>query len=177
MHRFLRTPPLLLLTTLALSASPARAANPASGSMSPPADTTETWAGGPFTGSSSDPVAADCTNSTCDDFLLTVTGTDASTYKVTVQIDWTNPLNDLDLHAYDNATGAELAVSGQPVGNSEQVSFTGAPGVYRISVLVYRAVNESYTAVATLSTTPPEPPNQFRTASYNLFDFGFKPEV
>ena len=165
---------LLALAIIAVATS--HAATPSSGSMSP-ATPTASWSGGPFTGSASDPVAADCTNSTCDNFLLTVTGTDASIHKVTVRIDWTNPLNDLDLHAFNNATGAELAVDGQPVGNAEQVTFTGAPGVYRISVLVYRAVNESYTAVANLVTTPPEPPNQFRTATYQHFDFGFKPEV
>src|SRR3989454_4448625 len=167
---------LLVFALLLLLAPTTRAATPPSGPMSP-ASPTATWGGGPFTGSTSDPVAADCTNSTCDNFLLTVSGTDPSIHKVTVRIDWTNPLNDLDLHAFDNATGAELAVDGQPVGNSEQVTFTGAPGVYRISVLVYRAVNESYTAVATLGTSPPELPNQFRTGTYQHFDFGFKPEV
>jgi hypothetical protein len=142
-----------------------------------PGTPTATWGGGPFTASTTNPVAADCSNSTCDNFLLTVTGTDPSIHKVTVRIDWTNPLNDLDLHAFNDATGAELAVDGQSVGNSEQVTFTGGPGVYRISVLVYRAVSESYTANAVLGTTPPEPPNQFRTANYQHFDFGFKPEV
>jgi len=154
-----------------------QAASPSSGSMSPTSPTAA-WGGGPFTESTRDPIAADCTNSTCDNYLLTVTGTDASTNSVSVTINWTNPLNDLDLHAFDNATGTELAVDGQAVGNSEHVSFTGAPGVYRIAVLVYRAVNESYTAAATLLTTPPEPPNQFRNnALYSLFDFGFKPEI
>src|SRR6185503_8292335 len=43
--------------------------------------------------------------------------------------------------------------------------------------LVYRAVSESYSATATLATSPPEPPNEFRTASYQRFAFGFKPEV
>src|SRR6266850_3344690 len=113
-----------------------RAATPSSGTMSP-GTPTATWGGGPFTESTSDPVGADCTNSHCDDFMLTVTGTDPTIHTVTVRIDWTNPLNDLDLHAF-NSAGTEIAVDGQPVGNSEQVSFTGAPGVYRISVLTYR---------------------------------------
>src|SRR6185295_11283302 len=70
------------------------------------------------------------------------------------------------------------AVDGAPVGNAEQVSFTDDPAVvYRVSVLIYRAVNESYTARADLVTVPAEPPNQFRTATYTRFDFGFRPEV
>src|SRR5438477_9480025 len=124
--------PVLVFALLLLLATSSRAATPSSGTMSPTSPTAS-WGGGPFTESTSDPVAADCTNSTCDNYLLTVTGTDASIHTVTVRIDWTNPLNDLDLHAFDNATGAELDVDGQAVGNSEQVSFTGAPGVYRIS--------------------------------------------
>lgn len=168
---------LTLLLPLSIIRTPAsHAATPSSGTMSPAA-ATATWGGGPFTESTSDPVGADCTNSTCDNFLLTVTGTDASIHTVTARIEWTNPLNDLDLHVFDDATGTELDVDGQPVGNTEQVTFTGAPGVYRISVLIYRAVNESYTAVATLGTGTPEPPNQFRTATYNHFDFGFTPEI
>ena len=180
MRTSLRVPPvpvlvLALVFSILLLAPASRAATPSSGTMSP-GSAPLTWGGGPFTESTSDPIGADCTNSTCDDFTLTVTGTDPTIHTVTVRIDWTNPLNDLDLHAY-NSAGTEIAVDGQAVGNAEQVSFTGAPGVYRISVLVYRAVNESYTAVATLGTSPPEPPNQFRTATYNHFDFGFKPEV
>src|SRR5258705_8115201 len=180
MRTSLRVPPvpvlaLALVFSILLFAPASRAATPASGTMSP-GSPTATWGGGPFTESTSDPVGADCTNSHCDDFMLTVTGTDPTIHTVTVRIDWTNPLNDLDLHAF-NSAGTEIAVDGQPVGNSEQASFTGAPGVYRISVLVYRAVNESYTAVATLGTSPPEPPNDFRTATYQRFDFGFKPEV
>ncbi|TMQ57235.1 MAG: T9SS type A sorting domain-containing protein [Candidatus Eisenbacteria bacterium] len=180
MRTALRVPPIpvfaLALAVSILLAPASQAATPDHGDMSPTGATTLTWHGGPFTESTSDPIGADCTNSTCDDFLLNLTGTDASIHKVTVQINWTNPLNDLDLHAF-NSAGTEIAVDGQAVGNSEHISFAGAPDIYRISVLVYRAVNESYTAAATLVTGSPEPPNELRTATYNHFDFGFKPEV
>ena len=152
------------------------AATPSSGTITP-TSTTLTWGGGPFTESTSDPVSADCTNSTCDNFIITVTGTDPAVHKITVTANWSNPLNDFDLHAFNNTTNQELDVDGQPVGNSESVTFTAGPGVYRVSMLVYRVVNDSYTAVATLTTGTPEPPNQFRTAAYQRFDFGFKPEV
>ena len=168
----------ILVFVLLLPLTPmSRAATPSSGTMST-TTTSLTWGGGPFTESSTNPVAADCSNSTCDSYLLTLMGTDPSIHKVTVQIDWTNPLNDLDLHVFNNATGAEIAVDGAPVGTVEQVTFTANPAVvYRVSVLIYRAVAESYTARADLVTVPPEPPNQFRTATYTRFDFGFKPEV
>jgi len=152
------------------------AATPSSGPMDP-THTSLTWGGGPFTASTSDPVSADCTNSTCDNFLITVTGTDPSIHKITVTATWTNPLNDFDLHAFNDATGAQIAVDGQAVGNSEHITFAAGPGVYRVSMLVYRVVSDSYTAVATLTTGTPEPPNQFRTGIYQRLDFGFKPEV
>ena len=168
---------LLPLLVLLVLAPMSQAATPSSGTMSTGTPTL-TWSGGPFTGSSTNPVAADCSNSTCDLYMLTLSGTNPSIHKVTVRIDWTNPLSDLDLHVFNNATNAEIAVDGAPVGNAEQVTFTADPAVvYRVSVLIYRAVNESYTARADLVTVPAEPPNQFRTATYTRFDFGFRPEV
>ncbi len=169
--------PVLVFALLLVLTPMSQAATPSSGTMSTGTPTL-TWGGGPFTESSTDPVAADCSNSTCDNYVLTLSGTDPSIHKVTVRIDWTNPLNDLDLHVFNNTTNAEIAVDGAAVGNVEQVTFTADPAVvYRVAVLVYRAVNESYTAKADLVTVPAEPPNQFRTASYTRFDFGFRPEL
>lgn len=165
------------LLLLPILATMSQAATPAGGTMST-ATPTLTWSGGPFTESSTNPVAADCSNSTCDSYILTVSGTNPAIHKVTVRIDWTNPLNDLDLHVFNNANGADIAVDGAAVGNAEQVTFTADPTVvYRVTVLVYRAVAETYTAKAGLVTVPADPPNQFRTATYAHFDFGFRPEV
>src|SRR2546422_2652890 len=126
MRASLRVPPIpvLALALLLLPTPASQAATPDHGDMSPTGSTTLSWQGGPFTESTSDPIGADCTNSTCDNFLLNLTGTDPSIHKVTVRIDWTNPLNDLDLHAF-NSAGTEIAVDGQAVGNSEQISFAG----------------------------------------------------
>src|SRR6266850_6397593 len=182
MRTSLRVPPvpvlaLALVFSIILFAPASQAATPSSGTISP-GSPTAAWGGGPFTTSTTNPVAADCSNSTCDNYVLTLSGTNPAIHKVTVKIDWTNPANDLDLHVFDNTTGAQIAVDGAAVGNSEQVSFTADPSItYRVSVLLYRAVAESYTAKADLVTVPAEPPNVFRTANYSLFDFGFKPEV
>lgn len=173
-----------VLAFIVLFALPAPAASPASGTISP-GGASATWGGGPFTGTTTDPgvplvtEGPNCTNSTCDDFLLTVTGSDAVLHNVVVTINWTNPGNDLDLYAFDPASGSRIAVDGQAVGDTETITFPAAPGTYRITVLVYRAVEESYTATAGVvdSGNEPEPPNQFRTANYHRFDFGIKPEV
>jgi hypothetical protein len=166
---------LLLLLGIAHQAS---AANPSSGPIAP-GDPPVTWSGGPFTGTTTDPIAATCSNSQCDNFILTVSGGDATQYELQVEINWLNPANDLDLYIFDHNTGSQLDVDGAAVSNVERVAIPGASGTYRVTVLIYRAVAESYTASATLVPTGnvPEPPNQFRTANYHRFDFGFKPEV
>ena len=168
----------LALLLAALASVPSLAATPSSGTISPTSGDL-TWSGGPFTGTTSDPVAADCNNSQCDNFLITVTGSDASTHRVDVEATWLSPTNDLDLYVFNHTTGSQLDVDGAPASNVERVSFLAAPGVYRVTVLIYRAVQESYTARATMveSGTTPEPPNEFRTANYRAFDFGIKPEV
>lgn len=168
----------LVMLVLSLSLpSTLHAATPSSGAMSPTSQSL-TWSGGPFTDSTLDPTAADCSNSTCDDFIITVTGTDPGTHSIRANVTWTNPTNDLDVHVYNNLTGSELDVDGQAVGNTESVVWIAGPGEYRVTVLVYRAVAESYTATATLETAAePEPPNALRPANYQLFDFGFTPEV
>ncbi|HEY2923390.1 MAG TPA: FlgD immunoglobulin-like domain containing protein [Candidatus Eisenbacteria bacterium] len=168
---------LLLLLAVIGIVRPVSAASPPSGTIAP-GDPPVTWSGGPFTGTTSDPVSANCGNSECDDFLLTVTGGDATQYELRVEINWTNPANDLDLYIFNEA-GSQLDVDGAAVSNVESVAVPAASGTYRVSVLIYRAVAESYTARATIVATGsvPEPPNQFRTANYHRFDFGFKPEV
>jgi hypothetical protein len=166
-----------LIVALATLPLPSLAATPSSGSVAP-GSAAVNWGGGPFTSHTSDPVAASCENSDCDIFTLTVSGTDPVAHEVTVRINWTSPTNDLDLHVVDSS-GSEVRVGGESVSNSEQVTFPATPGVYTLQALVYRAVEESYTGTAFVTATgaTPEPSNEFRTATYQRFDFGFKPEV
>jgi hypothetical protein len=169
---------LLLLTMIGLAAPQAAlAANPSSGTVSPGSPTV-TWSAGPFTGSTTDPLGADCTNSQCDFFTLTVSGTDPVAHAVTVRIEWGLPTNDLDLQVLD-AQGGIVRSSGEAVTDFEEVTFPATPGVYTVQTLIYRAVAEFYTGRATVIETgaEPEPPNQFRNANYRLFDFQFTPEV
>lgn len=172
--------PSVLVSTLALLFAPglADAATPPSGSISP-GGTEVTWQGGPFTGSTSDPVTATCDNSDCDNFILTVTGSDPLLHELRVEINWVNPASDLDLYIFNNTTGSQLGVDGAAVSNVETVAVPAGPGEYRVTVLIYRAVAESYTARATIVETGsvPDPPNRFRAANYHHFDFGFTPEV
>lgn len=142
-----------------------------------PQDTSVSWQAGPFTGSTSDPLSANCSNTPCSIFTLHVEGTDPGVHKVSVRIDWTSPTNDLDLRIVNSATGGEVISSGASVSTSEQVQFIATPGTYRVEVTVYRAVNESYVGKATLTTIPAEPPITFRTGKYELFDFGFTTDL
>ena len=164
--------------SLLLIATQAGAATPSSGTVSPTGPPV-TWSAGPFTGSAGDPVSASCENSDCDLFTLTVTGTDAVAHEVTVRVEWTAPVNDFDLSVIDATTGSLVKSSGEAVSTFEQVTFPAQPGTYTVQTLVYRAVNESITGRASVAATgaTPEPPNVFRTATYQRFDFDFTPEV
>lgn len=164
-----------LLVLTAFSLEILSAATPSSGTVSPTNPST-TWTGGPFTGVTTNPLSANCNNSQCDNFFLTVTGTDPNIHKITVRIDWLSPTNDFDMRVF-NSAGVQVAQSGQGATNFEQDSFTATPDVYRVQVLVFSVVNESYTGNASLVTTPPEPPVVFRSANYQLFDFMFTPDL
>ncbi|MCI0329715.1 MAG: PPC domain-containing protein [candidate division Zixibacteria bacterium] len=151
-------------------------ATPPSGSVSPASPTTS-WSGGPFTSATTDPTGADCSNSECDNFFLTVSGSDPSIHKVTVRMDWISPTNDFDLRVYDDCGCLVAPASAQGFTNFEEVTFTAAAGTYRVEVLVFAVVGESYSANANLFTAAPEPPTALRTANYQLFDFMFTPET
>ncbi len=166
---------ILLLPLLTLAAE--QPATPPSGTISP-GSASAAWGGGPFTGSTTNPIAADCNNSTCSVLTLTVTGTDPVAHEVFVRIEWLSPTNDLDLHVVTEA-GAPVQSSGATATNFEELTFAATPGVYKVRTLIYSAVAESYTGEATVfdTGTTPETPNEFRTANYQAFDFEFKPDL
>ncbi|OLD80001.1 MAG: hypothetical protein AUI33_02145 [Ignavibacteria bacterium 13_1_40CM_2_61_4] len=131
----------VVLTLIAsIAAGSVFAATPPSGTVSRSGSLTRSWSGGPFTGVSSSPLDANCSNSMCDNFSLTV-GTVNAGDVVTIGIQW-DPLvgasaNDFDLHIY-NSGGTEVGTSanGAP-GNSEEATIPATPGVYTVTVLVY----------------------------------------
>ena len=134
MPRLRRWLPILLALIAPLwGTTAAQAATPSSGSISP-TDTTVSWSGGPVTGSAGDPLAADCSNSPCDLFGLTITGSDPGLHAVTVRIDWTSPTNDLDLHVVDAVTGAIVETPGRrfPL---RAVTFPGDSGLLHVQAL------------------------------------------
>lgn len=170
---------ILLVLLLPLEASAAEIpSTPPSGTISPGSTQAE-WAGGPFITSTTNPVTATCSNSTCSVFKLTVTDTDPIAHEVVVRIEWLSPTDDLDLHVVNDATGAPVQSSGAAVSNFEQLTFAATPGVYRVQTLFYRSAGADYegTALVADTGTTPEPPNEFRTANYQAFDFEFKAEV
>src|SRR5207302_1610757 len=166
---------ILPIVVLLLLPAATYSATPSSGTVSRPGSLTFTWSGGPFTGVSSSPLGANCSNSTCDNFSLTV-GTVNAGDVVTIGIRWDTLVgasaNDFDLHIY-NSGGTEVGTSanGAP-GNSEEATIPATPGVYTVTVLVYSVVNTSYYARATLAAGPTP-----RTPTYAAGSFTFSPNI
>src|SRR6267378_1312210 len=167
-----------VLSSIVLLLLPASmyAASPSAGGVSRPgpASLTTTWSGGPFTGVSSSPLGANCTNSMCDNFSLTV-GTVNAGDVVTIGIRWDTLVgasaNDFDLHIYSGTTEVGTSANGAP-GNSEEATIAAIPGVYTVTVLVYSVVNTSYYGNATLKAGPAA-----RTPTYAAGSFTFSPNI
>src|SRR6267143_3651427 len=113
---------LSIIVTVLLSAL-IYAATPSSGTVSRSGSLTSSWSGGPFTGATSSPLGANCTNSTCDNFDLTV-GTVNPGDVVTIQIQWDILLgasaNDFDLYIFNSAGTLVGSSATDAPGTSEQ---------------------------------------------------------
>ena len=139
----------LAFATVLLRFSPVRAASPAADTVSRPGNLTVTWKEGPLIGSTTSPLAANCSNSPCDTFYLTVGSVNPGD-EVTVSVKWTNPANDFDLYIFDS-TGAQVGSSGDSAPDSvEETTIPAVPGRYSVRVLVYSVAVDSIAGTATL---------------------------
>ena len=152
MRRFLAICSTGLLVGLFSSSEGARAASPASGTLSQ-ANPVVSWTGGPLV-----PTAAGCASSTdptCDHFQLTIVPPAGGfTVKITL-----TPLDDWDLSVYA-PDGSGEGTSGNPPGIAEIVVLANpAAGVHTVSGAPF-AVGAPYsaTAVLELGAAPPPPP-------------------
>jgi hypothetical protein len=156
------------------------AATPPAGTLAPPptpgGTSTVTWGGGPYTAVTYD--TSLCTPLSCDDFFLTVNVppifyANNPAYEVRVGINWTtniSDVNDFDLYVFD-AGGNLVNSSTQGNTNFELVDLLQIPsGTYRVHVVAFAAVNESYTGTATLGPAPTE---AVRSARYKPGNFTF----
>jgi PKD repeat protein len=134
--------------------SPAKAASPASGTLSQ-ANPVVSWTGGPVT-----PTAGGCAgpdDPACDHFKLTIVPPGGGT-GFTVRITLT-PVDDWDLNVYD-PSGSGEGSSGNPPGFPEIVVLNNPDaGVHTVSGAPF-AVGAPYgaTAVLELGAAPPPPP-------------------
>jgi len=167
-----RTVPAGLLL-LASGTFPAKAASPASGTVTPSASTA-TYSGGPFSSTNqlnqSAGVPLICAGDTapCDDYALTVSipSSDGNVYTVTVQVQWPNTDSDFDLTVEDGS--GTIVGQSATTADPETVAFTAIPRsstAYKIRVVPFDvqtgAGGDVYTATVTLTPAnlaPPSPP-------------------
>ena len=140
---------------------PADAATPSQGTVSPGAPTVG-WTGGPFvvpntTGTALD--APDCSApQSCDDFILHVTGLPAgygTGHQLVITVGWPNTAADFDVYLLDSSDAivATSASSADP----EKIIVVPTAGDFTVRVVPFAPVGDSYTATASLVTTPSNP--------------------
>ncbi len=156
----------VVVAAAALVALPATASTPAGGSVSD-TSTTTSWSGGPFVVANVTATAGEvqCGTATpCDDYQLTVStpagyGTD---HQLKIKVSWPNPAADFDVYVYD-ATGASVG-SAASSSDPEVLLLPPNSGTYTVRVVPFAPLGESYTATATLTTNPTNPPPSTETA-------------
>lgn len=140
-------------------ASVSEAATPAGGTVSDASPSTS-WTGGPFaapnaTGAAGDP---DCTApGSCDDFKLHVDTAAAygDTHRLRVTVGWTNTAADFDVYLLD-AQGKTVATAASGA-DPETLLTAPTAGDYTVRVVPYLPLGSSFTAKATLESTPAAP--------------------
>lgn len=148
------------LSVASLGSGSADAAAPASGTVTD-TSTSVSWTGGPFLVPNATATALDapaCTLPTdCDDFALHVAtpagyGTD---HTLTIKVAWATTAADFDVYVLDAAgnTVGTAASSADP----EQVVLPPDSGDYTVRVVPFAPIGETYTATASLATTPANP--------------------
>ncbi|MCW2867975.1 MAG: hypothetical protein JWR20_2163, partial [Marmoricola sp.] len=143
------------LTGLASS----QAATPPSATISD-ASPSASWTGGPFvapnaTGNAGDPV---CTvPASCDDFTLHVATPTAygDTHRLRVTVGWTNTAADFDVYLLD-AQGKTVATAASGA-DPETLLTAPSAGTYTVRVVPYVPAGSTFTAKASLESTPAAP--------------------
>lgn len=161
----------LSLLFLLAATLPARAASPASGTVTP-SNGNASYSGGPFPNnnqlnqSAGVPLVCAGDQAPCDDYALTVAipTNDGNVYNLTVQVQWPNRDSDFDLTVEDGSGNivAQSATTADP----ESVTFAAVPRSttpYRIRVVPFSvqtgAGGDVYTATVKLSPASLAPPS------------------
>ena len=151
------------LFMLSLGSTYALAAVPSSGTLSPSTPQLD-YDGGPYTGVNPSNQAGDpdCSlvPNTCDDYALTIQidGTWLAAHPtavVDIRATWPGP-SDFDLYLQDQA-GTTLEVGGANAAMPEHVTYIPVAGVnvFRIRMLAFAAINETFHCTVKLLVTPP----------------------
>jgi hypothetical protein len=144
----------------ALSLGTADASTPTQGTLTS-TSAAVTWGGGPFVTPNATGTALDAPNcsapTSCDDFTLHVSTPAGygSTHALTITVSWATTAADFDVYVFDRAgnTVGTSASSADP----ETVVLPPTTGDYKVRVVPFAPLGQSYTARASLTTLPANP--------------------
>jgi hypothetical protein len=157
MHRKSLYLPLAVATLYCgLVAGPSQAATPSSGTVTAQS-TSVSYSAGPFlvpnaTGAAGSVVCNAATP--CDDFRLSVDlpSTYASSYNLTVRIQWPNSAADFDLYVLD--AGGNIVASAASGSDPEVAVIPAIRGAYTVRVVPYAPLGSSFSASVGLAAKP-----------------------
>jgi hypothetical protein len=134
----------------------AQAANPSSGTVSA-TSTSVSYSAGPFLVPNVTGAAGSVTCNAaapCDDFQLTVNvpAAYASSYNLTVRIQWPNSAADFDLYVLD--AGGNIVGSAASSSDPEVALIPAIPGTYKVRVVPYAPLASSFSADVQLTPKP-----------------------
>jgi len=160
-HRSVRLAAVGVVVAAGLTLSNADAATPPQGTVSDTSPTVS-WTGGPFvapnaTGNVLDQPDCSAGANACDDFTLHVS-TPAGygdQHQLKVDVSWPNTAADFDVYVLD-AKDDVVATSASNA-DPEQVIMPPDAGDYTVRVVPFLPLGQSFTAKATLATTPANP--------------------
>ncbi|MFG2054363.1 sialidase family protein [Micromonospora sp. NPDC048930] len=161
----------MLLATVGGATTAARAASPGAGTVST-TSSGASWTGGPFAlpNVSAATGSLTCGAATpCDDYALTVdvpAGYDTD-HDLKVKVSWPDTAADFDIYLYD-ASGAEV---GQAATTSDPETLVVPPvgGTYRVRVVPFTPLGDTYSATAELVAKPASTPGPVGAASFATY--------
>jgi hypothetical protein len=140
----------VLVVALAVVASLTVVSSGAAPAAITPSHRSLSWMGEPLSGAAPDEFT--CVASSCDDFAFRIDVPPSAWREndggVVVRIEWPDDDDELDLHVYDS-NDVDVASSIELHTNVEQALIHAPrPGIYRVHVVAYHAVNVTYRGTA-----------------------------
>ncbi len=162
-----------IIAVLSMATFTGSAANPSSGTLTP-ASGTLTYTSGPFlvsnpSGTGGAVICSPAQAFPCDEYALTVSGTNGATHNIVITTSWANTAEDFDIYLRQGTTEVKNSASSS---DPEVMTVDATPGTYTIRIVPFAVAGGTTTTTVALvakPVTPPPPPPGPGTPRYQQF--------